>query len=152
MPDQALFAYRVELPDGSQAIRTGGADQPPTHGQLADYAANQGERYLGPVEMSPAIPTGSQAESAPAPAPAPTLAPAAAPAAPSPAPTPTLGSVARETYFPERSLMSQAPEIAGATVLGGVAAPFSPWLAPPAAGVGAAIGEGGRIGAEYVMG
>ncbi len=152
MADQALFAYRVQLPDGSETIRTGGADRPPTHGELADYAANQGERYLGPVEMSPAIPTGSQAERPSAPTPAPTVAPAPTPAAPSPAPAPTLGSVARETYFPNRSLMSQGPEIVGGTVLGGLAAPVSPWLAPPAAGVGAAIGEGGRIAAESVMG
>ncbi len=152
MADQALFAYRVQLPDGSEMIRTGGADRPPTHGELADYAANNGERYLGPVDMSPAIPTGSQAQNAPAPAPAPTVAPAAAAAAPSPAPAPTLASVAKETYLPNRSLLSQGPEIVGGTLAGGLVAPVAPWAAPPAAGLGAAIGEGGRIGAERVMG
>src|SRR5215475_13160200 len=136
MPDQALFAYRVELPDGSQAIRTGGADQPPTHGQLADYAANQGERYLGPVEMSPAVPTGSQGQAAPAPAPAPTV------AAPSPAPAPdrSLWTQTKETLLPERTFTIQLPSIGCAILAGGAvsAVPGAQPVAPLAAGAGSA--------------
>jgi len=150
MADQALFAYRVELPDGSQAIRTGGADQPPTHGQLADYAANQGERYLGPVEMSPAIPTGSQAQAAPAPP------PAQAVATPSAAPIPdrSLWTQTKETLVPERTFTSQLPSIGGSMLAGGaVSAVPGAWpLAPLAAGAGSAMGELGQMGIEYLTG
>lgn len=150
MPDQALFAYRVELPDGSQVVRTGGADQPPTHAQLADYAANQGERYLGPVEMSPAIQTGSQAQAAPAPAPAPTQ-PQAAPSA---APDRSLWTQTKETLLPNRTLTSQLPSIGGAMLAGGAvsAVPGAQPVAPLAAGAGSAMGELGQMGIEYATG
>src|SRR5262249_7720943 len=152
MADQALFAYRVQLPDGSEAIRTGGADRAPTHGELADYAANQGERYLGHVDMSPAPPPSR----APAPSPAPEPAPRAAAVAP-PAPTeaPTVASQVRQTLLPERSLGSEGLSIGGG-VLGGAAGaltgPAAPVVAPLAAGAGSALGEAGQVGLERFMG
>jgi hypothetical protein len=175
MADEVRFAYRVQLPDGSQTIRTGGAAQPPTMGQLADYAANKGERFLGPVDMSPAPPPPEPAATA-APPPAPTVAPAAAPREPVPvlpsavvpvsgtAPTPPLapppspppassvGAELRGTFLPRRSFTSELPSIAGATIAGGVTAPFAPWGAIPAAGAGSALGEAGLIGTEKLMG
>src|SRR4029450_6318885 len=51
---EARLWYRVQLPDGSQTIRTGGAATPPTMGQLADYAANKGGHFLGRGDMAPA--------------------------------------------------------------------------------------------------
>jgi hypothetical protein len=162
MPDQALFAYRVQLPDGSEAVRTGGADRPPTYGELADYSANQGERFLGHVPMSPApaptppaaaVPaTVATAEAAPLPS---MVAPAAnAPRAPS-AEAPSFASQARQTLLPSRSLSSEGLSIGGG-VLGGMAAtvagPFAPVVAPLAAGAGSALGEAGQVGLENLMG
>src|SRR5262245_5801995 len=142
MADQALFAYRVQLPDGSEAIRQGGADRAPTHGELADYAANQGERYLGPVAMSPDIP----------PAERPT--PAESPVAPleAPAPARTIATAARDTFLPSRSLLSEGPSIIGGTLAGGVTAAVAPPFAPLAAGAGSAVGEAARIGYERLTG
>jgi hypothetical protein len=151
MPDQALFAYRVQLPDGSEAVRTGGAERPPTFGELADYASNQGERFLAPVEMSPAVP---DAAAAPLPSAVaatsgvvPTPAPAAAPPAAAPAPA-TLGSVARDTLLPSRTFQSELPSIAAATLAGAVSGPFAPVTVP----LGAAAGEAALVGTERVMG
>jgi hypothetical protein len=165
MADQALYAYRVQLPDGSEAIRTGGADRAPTHGELADYAANQGERYLGPVQMSPAVPTTSQPEAAPAPAPVP---PVQTEAAPSPAPSDAMATPGSElapqatghavstavthTLLPERTFGSQVPSIIGATAAGGLVAPIMPVAAPVAAGLGSAVGEAGRTLYEQMTG
>jgi hypothetical protein len=144
---QALFAYRVQLPDGSETVRTGGADRAPTHGELADYAANQGERYLGPVEMSPNLATGSApAEAPPAPPPAAPVVPDAAAA--TPPPTPTLGSVARDTLLPNRTFFSELPSIGLATGVGAVSGPFAPLTVP----VAAAVGEAGQVGLEHAMG
>lgn len=165
MADQALFSYRVQLPDGSETIRTGGADRPPTHGEIADYAANQGERYLGPVAMSPAQPPAEQ--------PAPAVPPAAIPprpdatgpllpsavvqtgdvAVPAPAPTPDTGpGVLRQTFLPERTFMSQVPEIAGAVTGGTIVGSVAPPLAPFGAGTGAGLAETGRIVTEQALG
>src|SRR5215475_3172021 len=151
MADQAVFAYQVQLPDGNTAVRTGGADRPPTHGELADYAANQGERYLGPVAMSPAVPTAKPpAEAAPAPA---------VPAPPPPAAAadtgPTGGEQAPSMFLPDRSLASQVPSMVGGFGLGtlGAAAgaltgPFAPVAVPLLAMGGAALGSGGL---EYLQ-
>ena len=152
MPDQALFAYRVELPDGSQAVRTGGADRPPTYGELADYAANQGERFLGHVDMSPAP---APQPAAPTPPPPPPPPPAEAAPSPAPAEAPSFGTQVRQTFLPERSLGSEALSMGGG-VLGGMAGtaagPFAPVVAPLAAGVGSALGEAGEVGLERFMG
>jgi hypothetical protein len=163
MADQALFAYQVALPDGSTTVRTGGADRPPTHGELADYAANQGERYLGPVAMSPAIPTGSApAEAPPAPPPAaPVVPPPAAPAVPpTPAAAPvaspeTFGQTLSQTLQPARSLASQVPSMVGGVggayggaALGALGGPFAPITVPLGAIAGAALGSGGL---EYLQ-
>jgi hypothetical protein len=151
MADQALFAYRVELPDGSETVRTGGAERPPTFGELADYASNQGERFLGPVAMSPAVPPDAAPPlpSAVAPSsgmvPTPPPAPAATPPA---APPATLGSVARETLLPDRSFTSELPSIGLATGVGAVSGPFAPLTVP----VASAVGEAGQVGLEHVMG
>jgi hypothetical protein len=155
MADQALFAYQVALPDGSTTIRTGGADRPPTHGELADFAANQGERYLGPVEMSPAIPTGSApAEAPPAPPPAAPAVPPTPAAAPVASPE-TFGQTLSRTLLPARSLVSQVPSMVGGFGLGtlGAAAgaatgPFAPIAVPLLAMGGAALGSGGL---EYLQ-
>src|SRR5215475_9259300 len=167
MPDQALFAYRVELPDGSEAVRTGGADRPPTFGELADYAANRGERFLGHVDMSPAPPPRPAAATSPPPSAPPPPAEAAPPpaeaapppaeAAPPPAPVeaPSLGTQARQTFLPERSLASEGLSIGGG-ILGGTAGaltgPLAPVVAPLAAGAGSALGEAGQVGLERFMG
>jgi hypothetical protein len=155
MADQALFAYQVALPDGTTTVRTGGADRPPTHGELADYAANQGERYLGPVEMSPAIPTGSAPTEAP-----PTPPPAAPAVPPTPAAAPvaspdTFGQQLSRTFLPVRSFASQVPSMVGGFGLGtlGAAAgaatgPFAPIAVPLLAMGGAALGSGGL---EYLQ-
>lgn len=144
MADQALFAYQVALPDGRTAVRTGGADRPPTYGELADYAANQGERFLGPVPMSPTTPTGSPPAEAP-PAAAPATA-AAAPATPQQAPS---------TLLPERSLVSQVPSMVGGlggayggAALGALGGPLAPFTVPLGAITGAALGSGGL---EYLQ-
>src|SRR5215475_4581076 len=131
MADQAVFAYQVQLPDGNTAVRTGGADRPPTHGELADYAANQGERYLGPVPMSPVVPT----ESTPAEAPPAPPARAAAVAPPA-----TVGEPV-STLLPDRSIASQVPSMVGGLggAYGGV---------PLGAIAGAALGSGGL---EYLQ-
>src|SRR5262245_24591012 len=152
MPDQALFAYRVQLPDGSETVRTGGADRPPTYGELADYAANQGERFLGHVDMSPApAPRPAPPTAPPPPAPSPpaeAAAPPAEAAAPPPAPAaaPSLGTQVRQTLLPERSLGSEALSMGGG-FLGGMASaaagPFAPVVAPLTAGAGSALGEAG---------
>src|SRR5215471_4609446 len=130
--DQALLAYQVALPDGSTAIRTGGADRAPTHGELADYAANQGERYLGPVAMSPAVPTANAPAEA---APAPTVPPPAAPAAARD--TGPTGDEQPSMLLPNRSLASQAPSMVGGFGLGALGAaaglatgPFAPVAVP----------------------
>jgi hypothetical protein len=147
MPDQALFAYRVQLPDGSETVRTGGADRPPTHGELADYAANQGERYLGPVAMSPNIPTGSPPpEAAPTPSPA-------APTVPPPAPPEAVASPSTlsHTLWPERSIASQVPSIVGGVGggmlagagMGALGGPLAPITVPVGAIIGGALGSGG---------
>jgi hypothetical protein len=140
---QAFFAYRVQLPDGSETVRTGGADRAPTHGELADYAANQGERYLGPVAMSPNIATGSPAPEVP-------------PAPPPPAPTVPPEAVASpstlsRTLLPDRSLASQVPSIVGGVGggllagagMGALGGPLAPFTVPLGAIAGAALGSGG---------
>jgi len=156
MADQALFAYQVALPDGSTAVRTGGADRAPTHSELADYAANQGERYLGPVAMSPAMPTARPAaEESPAPPPAtPVVPPAPAEASAVPSPD-SFGQQLSRTFLPERSLPSQVPSLVGGFGLGtlGAAAgmatgPFAPIAVPLLATAGAALGSGGL---EYLQ-
>jgi hypothetical protein len=149
---QAFFAYRVQLPDGSEAIRRGGAERPPTFAQLADYAANQGERFLGPVDMSPAMPPPEPATPAAAPVAA---APPAAPAAPPPSPPPArpgIGATARHVFLPERPFMSEVPSIIGGTAAGAAVAPYAPWMTPFAAGAGSSAGEAGQVGLEQVMG
>jgi len=145
MADQALFAYQVQLPDGSTAVRTGGADRPPTHGELADYAANQGERYLGPVPMSPVVPT----ESAPAEAPPAPPARAAAVAPPA-----TVGEPV-STLLPDRSIASQVPSMVGGlggayggAALGALTGLAAPIAVPLGAIAGAALGSGGL---EYLQ-
>jgi hypothetical protein len=149
MAGQALFAYRVQLPDGSEAIRTGGAERAPTVGQLADYAANQGERFLGPVQMSPAVaPATPAATAAPPPAPPP---PAPAPAAPAAEPAGVGASLAR-TFFPERSFTSELPSVGGGILAGAAVAPYAPGLTPLAAGAGSSAGELAQIGIEKVAG
>src|SRR5262252_3723477 len=115
MADQALFAYQVQLPDGSTAVRTGGAERPPTHGELADYAANQGERYLGPVAMSPDIPREAEQPAAP-PAPPPPAAPPPDAGTAAPPPAPGVGASLKRTFLPERSFTSELPSIVGGTV------------------------------------
>src|SRR5215475_573068 len=159
MPDQALFAYRVQLPDGSETVRTGGADRPPTYGELADYAANQGERFLGHVDMSPA-PRPAPPTAPPPPAPSPpaeAAAPPAEAAAPPPAPAaaPSFGTQVRQTLLPERSLGSQGLSMLGGVgggAVGALTGPFAPVVAPLAAGAGSALGEAGEIGLEHFMG
>jgi len=152
MADQALFAYHVELPDGSTIVRTGGADVAPTHAQLADYAANQGERYLGPVAMSP-MPTAkppAEEMAAPPPAPSPMPAPAAAVASPG-----TFLQQAGHLLSPPRPLTSQGLEILGGT-LGSAAStltgPAAPAVAPALSAFGSGMGEAGQVGLEHVMG
>jgi hypothetical protein len=178
MAGQAFFAYRVQLPDGSEAIRTGGAERPPTFGELADYAANQGERFLGPAQMSPAVtPAAPARTAAPPPAPPPPTAPppsAAAGVLPSevvptsgmvpasyqpppvaalPAPAPAAPSPGvLGTLFPPRTFASELPSIGGAVLAGGAVAPLMPAAAPFAAGAGSAAGELGQVGLEQVMG
>src|SRR5215475_7837748 len=152
MPDQALFAYRVQLPDGSETVRTGGADRPPTYGELADYAANQGERFLGHVDMSPA-PRPAPPTAPPPPAPSPPAEAAAPPAAPAAAPS--FGTQVRQTLLPERSLGSQGLSMLGGVgggAVGALTGPFAPVVAPLAAGAGSALGEAGEIGLEHFMG
>jgi hypothetical protein len=150
MADQALFAYQVALPDGSTAIRQGGAERPPTFGELADYAANQGERFLGSVEMSPAIPTGNPpAEAAPPPAPAvPPVAPVL-PAQPEAVASPSM-------FLPSRSIASQVPSIVGGVGggmlagagMGALGGPLAPVTVPLGAIGGAILGSGGL---EYLQ-
>jgi len=151
MADQALFAYQAQLPDGSTIVRTGGADTAPTHQQLADYAANRGEVYLGPVAMSPNVQSGPPEEAAPPPAPTSPPAPAATVASPE-----TFGERVYGTFAPARSLASQVPSMVGGFgggALGGAAAgalggPFAPITVPLGALAGAALGSGGL---EYLQ-
>lgn len=158
MPDQALFAYRVALPDGSEAIRTGGADQAPTFGQLADYAANQGERFLGHVDMSPA----PQPSAAPTPA-APERPSAVVPSAPPASSDPWAqwqaavpDAIANpQSALPHRSLGSNALSMiggAGGGWLGGMVPVAGPIVAPVTAGLGSAAGEAAQVGVENLMG
>jgi hypothetical protein len=154
---QALFAYRAQLPDGSETIRTGAAPQAPTHGQLADYAANRGEVFLGPVDMSPAPTSAATAAPPPRVAPGPVVPSDVAPTAgtaPTPAPVPAApqGPLGR-TFFPPRSFTSELPSVVGGTIASVTAgaAGLGPG-AVPAAGFGAGLGEAAQIGAEQVMG
>jgi hypothetical protein len=152
MADQALFAYQAALPDGSTVIRTGGADTAPTHQQLADYAANQGERYLGPVAMSPNVATAPPEDAAPPPAAA-AVPPVAASDVASPE---TFGRTVSRTLLPERSLASQVPSmvggfgggVLGGAALGALGGPFAPVTVPLGAIVGGALGSGGL---EYLQ-
>src|SRR5215475_3623600 len=111
MAEEHHFAYRVQLPDGSEEIRRGAAPQAPSFGQLADFSANRGERFLGMAPMSPA----PEAPPPEAPPPAPV---------PPPPPPPNLIDVARESSLPapgagvlnpppERSFASQLPSLGG---------------------------------------
>jgi len=128
--------------------------------QLADYAANRGERYLGPVAMSPNVQTGSApAAAAPAPAAAPPTVPAAPAVSPSPAPAvaspETFAQQVGNTFLPARSLASQGLSIAGGVagdVAGGMTGPFAPVVAPVLAGGLSAAGEAGQVGLEHLMG
>jgi hypothetical protein len=154
---QALFAYRAQLPDGSETIRTGAAPQAPTHGQLADYAANRGEVFLGPVDMSPAPTSAATAAPPPRVAPGPVVPSDVAPTAgtaPTPAPVPAApqGPLGR-TFSPPRSFTSELPSVVGGTIAGVTAgaAELGPG-ALPAAGFGAGLGEAAQIGAEKLMG
>jgi hypothetical protein len=145
---QAFFSYRVQTPDGGEAIRSGAAARPPTFGELADYASNQGERFLGPVEMSPA--------------PAPAAEPPPAAAAPSPAPTVPLPTAVTQTTGleptnpnPPRPLYTQILPALGTAGAVGLAATLGPeaalpayFLSLPAAGAGAALGEGAQASLE----
>jgi hypothetical protein len=124
MAGNVFYAYRARLPDGSETIRRGIAAEPPTFGQLADYAANQGEQFLGPVAMT------------------------AAPAAPAPG----IGAEVVRTFLPERTFTSELPSIGGGLLAGAAVAPYAPGLTPFAAGAGSSAGELARIGYEQLTG
>lgn len=147
--DQALFSYRVQTPDGGEAIRSGAADRPPTFGELADYASNQGERFLGPVEMSPATPPAA-AEPPPAAA-----APSAAPTVPLPTDVAQTTGVEPTNPNPPRALYTQvlpALGMAGGAALATAVAPEAAipayLMSIPFAGGGAALGEGMQASLE----
>jgi uncharacterized protein (DUF697 family) len=142
-PDGAAIStpYLVQLHDGSTATYYAHTDRPPTQGEVAQYAASQGQAFAG-------FPT-----------------PAPEPAAPSPAPqvadAPNLASRAWGVIAPKRSLGSEGPSIGGA-IAGGmtgaeIGAPFLPPFGSIAGGlIGAGVGGGGgealRYGAEKVFG
>jgi hypothetical protein len=157
---QAFFSYRVQTPDGGEAIRSGAAAVPPTFGQLADYAANQGERFLAPVEMSPAPPPAAEPPpGAAAPSPAPTVPPAPTLTSSGPVMLPTdvaqTSGAAPTNANPPRPLYTQvlpalgtAGAVALASTLGPAAAGPAFLLSLPAAGAGAALGEGAQASLE----
>jgi hypothetical protein len=146
--DQAFFSYRVQTPDGSEAIRSGAADRPPTFGELADYASNQGERFLAPVEMSPAPPPAAEPPpGAAAPSPAPTV--------PLPSDTTQTSGVAPTDVNPPRRLYTQilpALGMAGGAALATAVAPEAAipayLMSIPLAGGGAALMEGAQASLE----
>ena len=140
----AHFAYEMRLPDGSVVTKNGTAPQAPTLGQLQDYVKSQGGELIRPVE--PSVPP-PMLQRPPEEAP-PTPAPQATPP-PAPAPAPGIGAELKRVYLPERTFTSELPSIVGGMAGGTVG--FGPW-APLTAGAGSALGETGRIGAEYVMG
>jgi uncharacterized protein (DUF697 family) len=133
--------YLVQQSDGSTSTYYVHTDRAPTQGEVAQYAASQGQNFAG-------FPT-----------------PAPEPAAPSPAPqaadAPSLASRAWGVIAPKRSLESEAPSIGGA-IAGGmtgaeIGAPFLPPFGSIAGGlIGAGVGGGGgealRYGAEKLFG
>jgi hypothetical protein len=146
--DQAFFSYRVQTPDGGEAIRSGAADRPPTYGELADYASNQGERFLAPVEMSPAPPPAAEPPpGAAAPSPAPTV--------PLPSATTQTSGVAPTDVNPPRRLYTQILPTLGMAGGAALGTALFPEVALPAwgasallAGGGAALGEGAQASLE----
>ena len=141
-PEPAISTpYLVHQSDGSAATYYLHTDRAPTQGEVAQYAASQGQNFAG-------FPT-------PAPEPA---APSAAPQA---ADAPSLAARAWGVIAPKRSLASEGPSIGGA-IAGGmtgaeIGAPFLPPFGSIAGGlIGAGVGGGGgealRYGAEKLFG
>jgi len=164
--------FFVQMPDGSTATQVLRTDRPISTGELTAHLADQGGTFLGYADAEPPTPP----PSAPAtpltlagPGGAPPLPSDVGAASPPPAPAeeaapgPTAAERARGIFLPERSLTSQLPSIAGATVGGsvggavgamtGLAAPVAiPALSATGAAVGGGLGEAGQLGYEYLTG
>src|SRR5215475_4873526 len=133
--------YLVQAPDGGTTTHVLRTDRPPTAGEIATYAAQQGRTFAGfPTATAP------PAEAAP-PAPA----------------APTVGQRAAQVLLPQRSFPSQMPSIGGAALgsyggalAGAATGPLAPVAVPVlstvGAGLGSAAGEAADIGYEYLTG
>jgi hypothetical protein len=140
--------YLVTQPDGSSTTYYLHTDRPPTVGEVADYANQQGQQFAGFPE-GPGAPARPEAE-----APSPELR-AAPPEAP-----PTFGQQAWNVVAPKRTFISQWPSIAGAIPAATYGATVGSAFGPVGTAVGGVTGavvggmggEAAQYGAENVIG